>query len=161
MTQFGPEADSQLNQLSHTVGEKKAFIELATKEHDDAWKEIFSIFDEFVGHEPRFLANDGYYLYRQTRQASPKLDEAKLKRILFERLPEEEASLVWNAITEQRVNTTFLEAAVQKKAISAAMVDECITTPKPTENRIRQPWTAEDKIKAQVLGLTIAEELTV
>ena len=153
MTQISKKADAELDQLSKDLGVAAKKIAEGTQEHDDAWVKIYDTFEEFG--QTRFLANDGYYLYKQQNNPSPKLDPVALKNLIFERYPERKAKQIWAAITEPVVSSTLVEQAIQKHLLDATLVTECINTPESTYSRIRREWTKEDYNRAKIFEIQL------
>lgn len=156
MNQISARSDKLLNKASRELGEAEALIEAGTLKKDNAWESINETFNEhgLEGKETRFIADDGFYLQRQERNGSPKLDEEKLEALIFQTYPKAEANRIWNSITVRKVDGVKLEAAERTGKLSASLIHECITPAKKTYARIRQPWTKEDKEKAQIFGVT-------
>lgn len=155
-TQLGPNVDKKMNELSTQIGEANAVIEEAVRRHDEAWAEVVEVFNEFVveGKEARFVAADGHYLYKQPRKGGTSLDELRLKTLIFQAHERAEATKIWNSITVRKVDNELLEAAVQTRRLDSELVDSCIEKKPDSFSRIRKTWTKEDRIKAEVLGLT-------
>lgn len=155
MNQLGPDIDKRLNEISRQIGEAETIIETQTQVKDAAWQRAFDFFDEFNrgGKDARFIADDGYTLYRQERQGQPKLDANMLQALIFQRYSKVEATRIWNSITERSVDNTKLEAAVRSQKLDPALVEQCITAPTTTYARIRREWTKEDKERAKIHGI--------
>lgn len=155
MTQISEIADKTLNQKSREIGQSKKIIEEQEKKFDEAWEEVFSIFEEFnlSGNKARFIANDGFYLYKQTRPGKSSLDEEKLYAMIFQKYTPRKAQRIWNSITSLKIDSKKLEAAVQTGLIEAEIVNECVSTSDESHPRIRNEWTKEDREKAAVLGI--------
>lgn len=159
-TQISPKNDAALNDLSRRIGREKKKIEEATAEHDALWTEVLDIFDEFgrEGRAARFIANDGFYLFKQTNGPKPQLDATGLKEAIFSKYSATKAQRIWNEICEQSVNSALLEAAIQKKRLPAELVAPFITEKNGGFSRIRREWTADDKEKAVLFGIEKVEE---
>lgn len=143
MQQLSKKADKALNELSSLIGKAEGLIQVCQKEKDNNWEQVKNLLREF--DVERFIANDGSYLQLQRRQPGPKLNEDLLKGKLSTR--------IWEAITVRKVDPALLESAVLEGLIPQDVMEECLTETPPTEARVRQPWTAEDKNRARVLGL--------
>lgn len=154
-SQLGPEVDEKLHDLSEVIGNYEVIITGATDQKDKAWEQVYSYFDEFnlTGESARFIAKDGHYLQRQTRDGTTKLDEQKLQALIFDKYPPLRAKAIWNSIVEPRVNSSKLETAVREKRVDQELVNECITVGPGSAPRIRKPWTKEDKTRALILGI--------
>ena len=159
-SQFGPETDAHLNALSKYIGTAEADIELATERKDIFWSEVFDTMDEFAkeGKQAKFLASDGYFLFKQPVNRAPKLDETKLYALLYEKYPAGRAKQLWDIVTERKVNSVALEQAIQQHKIPAELVDQCLTVPETTYNRIRKLWSKDDIDRAVMLGIQIQIE---
>lgn len=153
MKQISPQADKSLHKLSREIGRAEALIEEGTKIKDESWTEVFEAFQEFAVEEPKFIADDGFTLTRQSRQGQPKLDEAKLEQMLREEMNESTFNRLWNQITDRKVNTLKLEQAVQAGKIPAHILESAITMPPLTYARVRRPWSKEDAEKAGIFGV--------
>lgn len=146
-SQLGPTIDARLNAISRLIGDKEEAIARNQAEFDELWREVFSIFDEFnlEGERARFIADDGSYLYRQMRNASPVLHEDELLALLNEEQRE--------AIMTKKVSPLMLESAIQSGLIPRELVNGCITTGDPTPVRKRGKWTSADKRKASLMDI--------
>lgn len=154
LKQISPQADKSLHKLSREIGRAEALIEEGTKIKDDSWKLVFDAFSEFDVEEPKFYADDGFTLVRQSRQGSPKLDEAKLEELLKLEFPEPSTfNRLWNLITDRKVNTLKLEQAVQAGKVPAHILETAITMPPLTYARVRRPWSKDDAEKAHIFGV--------
>lgn len=154
IVQISKVVDRELNKLSARIGKDKNDIEVATSDMDKAWDEVFNYFAE-VNSGGKFIASDGYTLNRQERQNAPKLDEEKLMLFLKANLKPRQFTILWNRITEQKVNSTKLEHAIQAGLIPHELVDQCITVPDVTYARVRNKWTKEDRERARILGMEV------
>lgn len=157
LKQISPQADKILHKLSREIGRADGIIKEATKEFDDAWVAVFDLMAEF-DTDGRFIADDGHYLQRQSRQGSPKLDEAKLEQLLRDEFDYQKFSRIWNLITDRKVNTLKLEQAVQAGKIPAKFLEVAITMPPLTYARVRRPWSREDAEKARIFGVEKRDE---
>lgn len=154
MNQFGPEIDKSLNEASHKIGEAEETIEKATKEKDDNWEIVKDIFAELGGDKRlRFVADDGHHLTLQYRDGSPKLDEAMLQALIFQKFDNQKATLIWNSITKRTIDNTALEAAIRTKKLPQSILDQCLTPAKEITARIRKEWTKADRERARILGI--------
>ena len=159
-SQFGPKTDAKLNSLSRYIGSAEERIEEATEAKNKAWENVFEFMDEFAkeGKQARFLASDGYFLFKQPVNRTPKLDETKLYELIQEKYSVSKAKAIWETITERKVSSIALEQAIQSHKLPAELVDRCLTVPETTYSRIRKLWTKEDIERAVVLGIQIQEE---
>lgn len=153
MHQFSQITDKVLNRLSRTITSTETKIKEATEEKDKSWDQVLTLFKEFDRDNPRFIASDGMFFARQTRQGAPKLDAQKLKLLIEGKYPPAKAKRLWDSICTQTVNSTLLEIMVQKGQIDGALVSECIVVPGPTFARIHDAWTKDDENRAVVLGI--------
>ena len=153
LRQISPQADKSLHKLSREIGRAEALIQEGTEIKDESWKQVFDHFSEFDVEEPKFIADDGFTLTRQSRQGSPKLDEAKLEEMLREVMPQGKFNMLWNQITDRKINTTKLEKAVQAGKVPAKFLEVAITMPPLTYARVRRPWSKEDAEKARIFGI--------
>lgn len=151
MNQLGPSVDKKLNVISRKLGAVDKLQAKAEAVKTEAWEQVFSFMDELEAE--RFIASDGYVLAKQRRSGTSKIDEAKLKQLIFAKFTSAKATRLWNSITDQRLNSTFLEVAVQQKKIPASIVDECITTAEDSFARVRREWTKDDGLRTQVLDI--------
>lgn len=155
MNQFSKNNDIKLNKLSLQIGQAEAVIETYTQEKDEAWEEVKALmFEVSQEKSPRFIASDGYSLQLQFREGTPKLDEAMLQALLFQRVERREATKLWNQITKRVIDPVALEAAVRTQKVPQDIVDECLTPAKGTHARIRREWTKDDKERARILGIS-------
>lgn len=154
LRQISPQADKSLHKLSREIGRAEALIEEGTQLKDESWKEVFEAFSEFDVEEPKFIADDGFTLTRQSRQGSPKLDEAKLEELLKQEFPETSTfNRLWNQITDRKVNTLKLEQAVQAGKVPAHILETAITMPPLIYARVRRAWTKQDAERAHIFGV--------
>lgn len=153
MNQISNKADKSLHKLSREIGRAEALIAEGTELKDESWREVFEAFSEFDVEEPKFIADDGFTLTRQSRQGAPKLDEAKLEQMLREEMEQGAFNRLWNQITDRKVNTLKLEKAVQEGKIPAKVLDTAITMPPLTYARVRRPWSKEDAERARIFGI--------
>lgn len=151
MAQISPKADVELNALSRIIGQAEETIKLGTEAKDTSWDKVFDLMAEF--DQPYFLADDGYTLVRQKRQGSPKLDEGELYMQLLLRFPKSKVDKIWNAITDQKVNSVKLEAAVQNGVVPPDVLDKAISEPDPTYARVRSKWSKQDEERARIFGI--------
>ena len=160
MPQFTKNADLRLNTASRKIGEAKRRIEEATQDHDKSWEEVVALFGELAESDknPRFIADDGHFLTYQRSERSPTLNHEMLQSLLFQTLPKNEATKVWNSITKRTVDSTALEAAVRMKKIPSEIVEQCLTPGTVSYSRIRKEWTKEDRERAKIFGIEITTE---
>lgn len=153
--QISPQTDARMNELSREIGRAQKLIDDGTKDKNKAWDEIIEKFAEFAmeGKNARFIANDGYYLYKQPRAGTVTLNEQALKDAISE--------ANWKRITVRKVDSELLESAVQLGLISAEIVDQCITKNPDTFSRERRTWTQDDKRMAQIYGIEVLPETEV
>lgn len=92
-------------------------------------------------------------LSKQPVQKAPKLNEDKLKELIFS-IYKRRAKKIWESITEPKVNTTLLEEAVKKgDQAFANLVDSCIEVPEVSYSRIRREWSKADHERAVIFGI--------
>ena len=152
LRQISPQADKSLHKLSREIGRAEALIKEGTEIKDESWDHVFELMSEF-DTDPKFIADDGFTLTRQSRQGSPKLDEAKLEELLRAEMDQNKFNKLWNQITDRKVNTLKLEQAVQAGKIPAKVLETAITMPPLTYARVRRPWSKEDAEKARIFGI--------
>lgn len=156
VNQISETTDKALKSASLLIGEQDAAIEEATKTKEETWTKILELFDELNFTGP-FYTEEGRTLMLQSRSSAPKLDAAKLERLMREQMGTKFNGL-WNLITDKTVNTTALERAVNTGKIPGHIVDACIEQKTPTFARIRREFTKEDAEKAQVLfGIKVSK----
>ena len=157
MNQFTANADTRLNAASRKIGEAKRRIEEATQDHDKFWEEVVALFGELAEADvnPRFIADDGYFLTYQRTERSPSLNEEMLQSLIFQTMPKAEATKVWNSITKRSVDSTALEAAVRMKKIPGELVEQCLKPGTVSYSRIRKEWTKEDRERAKIFGIEV------
>lgn len=155
MNQFSNLADTILDRLSVEIGEAEKKIEEGEKEKDNAWVEIFDLFDEFgkEDKEARFIASDGHTLSRQMRQRTSKLDSDAVKRAVFDFYNTVIANRVWNSITDRVVNPEKLSEALLHGKISIEAVKDLLPKTTTAPARVRTEWTKEDKERAAIFGI--------
>lgn len=151
MNQISRIADRELNKLSRDIGKAEAKIKEGTTEKDTSWDRVFEFMSEF--DQPYFLADDGFTLTRQKRQNAPKLNEEELYRLLMKKFTKLQVKKIWNAITDQKVNSLKLEVAVQNGLVPPDVVDKAITEPDPIYARVRRAWTKQDEERARIFGV--------
>jgi hypothetical protein len=154
-TQISIQADQRLNLLSRQIHHSEEKIEQAIQDKDQSWEMVMGVFDEFdlAGAERRFIADDGFYLYLQERNSSPKLDEEKLHALIFQNYSPAKANRIWNSITTQKIDTTKLEAAQQLGKIDANLINQCIKPGTKSFARIHNEWTKDDRERAAIFGI--------
>lgn len=152
MKQISANADKELNKLSRDIGKAEAQIKEGTELKDTSWDKVFEWMSEFDS-DPKFIADDGHTLTRQSRQGSPKLDEEKLYQLLVANLPPAKMKNLWNQITERKINSLKLEQAVQAGKIPAKFLETAITMPPLIYARVRRAWSKEDAEKARMYGV--------
>jgi len=159
MTQISPKTDEKLNKLSRKISEAEDLIETGTLQKDVSWSQVYDLFEEhnLEGVQARFIADDGHILYKEPRTGSPKLDEDKLRTKIYKHYDKDEADIIWNSITVQKVDDQALEAAIQSGHLEAKIANACITPGKITFARIHNKWSKEDKERATMLGVTKEE----
>lgn len=154
--QISPTADAKLHGISRRIGEADVVIEEKTLDKKRAWDEFEETLQEFGKPEARFLADDGEYLALSVRKGKTELDPGVLSQklqALKDSAPKFRA--LWNQITVRTIDYTLLEQARLAGKIPQDVLDACITTKPDTIAHLRQPWTADDKNRAQVLGVTV------
>lgn len=151
MTQISPMADGELHALSRLIGESDELLAKVTELKNDRWDRVFELMAEF--DKPYFIANDGYTLSRQRRQGAPKLDEDLLYHLLMGKFTKAQVRKIWDAITEPKVSSVKLEAAVQNGVIPPEIIAKCITEPEPTYARVRREWSKQDHERARIFGI--------
>lgn len=154
--QLSERSDKLLNALSKRIGRARKTIDEATLEFDVAWEEAKSVFAEHGQvNGTRFIASDGHTLAWQKSTHSPKLDEEKLKELVFSKYSKWKATRIWNKITVtiQQPSIALLEAAVGNGIIDPELVGSCIDTPPPTFSRIRKDWTKHDTELVVIYGI--------
>lgn len=154
--QFGAAVDKRLNQISERIGVAVVKIAEATRDKDAAWEEATSIFQEFDQIVPRFIAKDGHYLSWQSRRSTPKLNAEKLYQLMIDKFGENRAKNIWWRITVRTVDSRLLEIAAQRNHEMAQLIDQALTVPPDSKARVREEWTAEDRNRAEIFGLTQA-----
>lgn len=161
MFQLSEAYDQKLNELGHKIGENSHTIEQATQEKNKAWEEVLEAWAEFGKEDKaaRFICSDGTYLAKQTRAGKVGLNEDLLHRLIFEASNSRQANILWNKITERKVDPKKLEQAVQRGEIRAETVDKCIQAGLPTFARIHEPWTKADAVRAEVYGIEKEERV--
>lgn len=151
MPQFSEDVDRELTSLSREMAIAKATEQAAIAAYDKAWDRTKVLFNDHG--KTRFICEDGFYLTVQARSGTPKLDEDKLKEVIFDVLDEEAAKMTWESITEPKVDPAKLEAAVAMGVIPSSLLDDCLTPGTSTIARVRAVWTAQDEMNARVLGI--------
>jgi hypothetical protein len=153
--QISAKTDQMLNQLSQKITDAENLIEEGTLQRDASWVEVYDIFDEhnLTGVEARFIANDGHILYKEPRNGSDKIDEEMLRTLIFKKYEEDEARLIWNSITIQKVDPKLVEAAGQSGNLDRKLINQCIIPGNKTFARIHNKWSKEDKERASILGI--------
>lgn len=153
--QISPAADRKLNTMSRKIGQADVVIEEQTNIKKRAWEEIDETLQEFNKSDVRFLADDGEYLTLSLRRGKVSLDE-KMLSLKLQALKDSSAKFraLWRSITVPVVDPNLLESARNAGKIPQEILNECLTTGADTIAHLRQPWTADDKNRARVLGIT-------
>lgn len=155
LTQAGPTIDKELNELSRELTAAEKLIVKGTIAKDKTWTKVKSFLTEFPKLRNRFIAHDGNVLHLQSRAGKVRLNEERLKNLIFERYKPRRAAQIWNAITipQRVVSAELIEVASRRNLLPTSLVSECIEEGLPTEARTHPGWSKDDVEKAAIYDI--------
>lgn len=141
--------EEQLNFQEAIISDAVANIEQHQRRFDEAWADVFKIFDKLYGRDlpARFVCDDGFTLARQVPQPTQTINAEELHNIIVMNHSPLMATRLWNDITDQvRVlNHDKLAQVIERGRLEPDLVLEATKTKQSTPTRNRRPATKEDK----------------